>query len=192
MSIEERRRPLVVAVVGPRKSGKTAVAECVISSLSRAGLSVGAVKRVHEEGFTIDREGKDSWRLARAGAEVVAVVAPGEASLVRRGLEWSEGLEWALTEMAELGVDVIVVEGAHSVLGSRSDVMKILVARDEEELERVLEGTRPPIAAVSGPVSSRRELEERLGVRLVDFCSNEEAAVEVLGLGRKGFGFHVG
>lgn len=57
-------------ICGFSGSGKTTVIEEVIGSLARRGLKVGIVKHdVH--GLNIDREGKDSDRFFRAGADVI-------------------------------------------------------------------------------------------------------------------------
>ena len=59
----------VLAVCGFSGSGKTTLLEAVIPVLAGRGLAVGIVKH-DAHGFTIDRPGKDSDRLFRAGAGV--------------------------------------------------------------------------------------------------------------------------
>lgn len=72
----------VLAVCGHSGSGKTTLLESVIPHLVAGGLSVGVVKH-DAHGFQIDRPGKDSDRLFRAGAEVV-LRGPGETAVRSR------------------------------------------------------------------------------------------------------------
>ena len=88
-------------------TGKTTYLEALTAELKRRGLRVAAVKHDAHR-FDIDREGKDSHRLAAAGADVVAV-ADGEKCAL---------LEYRPVDFAALlskitGVDVILVEGWH-------------------------------------------------------------------------------
>jgi len=67
----------VLAVCGWSGSGKTTLLESAIARLTAQGLRVAAVKH-DAHGLAIDRPGKDSDRLFRAGADV-ALRGPGEA-----------------------------------------------------------------------------------------------------------------
>ena len=83
MAARRRRRltPLL-AVSGPSGAGKTRLLVRLLAALRRRGLRVGAIKHSgHPHSF--DRPGKDSDRLARAGA--VAVVVQGPAGLAYFG-----------------------------------------------------------------------------------------------------------
>jgi len=72
-----------LAVCGWSGSGKTTALEAVIPELTAQGLAVGVVKH-DAHGLDVDRPGKDSDRLFRAGADVV-VHAPDEALARRHG-----------------------------------------------------------------------------------------------------------
>lgn len=67
----------VLAVCGWSGSGKTTLLETAIARLTAQGLRVAAVKH-DAHGVAVDRPGKDSDRLFRAGADV-ALGGPGEA-----------------------------------------------------------------------------------------------------------------
>lgn len=85
--------------------GKTTYLERLIPALKTRGLRVGVVKH-HGHDTELDQEGKDSWRFTRAGADVTAVVSPGQAAFIEnRGLNPEEAVEriW--------GVDLILAEG---------------------------------------------------------------------------------
>lgn len=85
--------------------GKTTYLERLIPALKAHGLRVGVVKH-HGHDTELDQEGKDSWRFARAGADVTAVVSPGQAAFIEnRGLNPEE------TVSRIRGVDLILTEG---------------------------------------------------------------------------------
>ena len=77
----------VWSLVAQSNTGKTTYLEKLIPALGRLGLTVGVVKHDAHD-FEIDYEGKDSWRLSRAGAEVTAV-AVSYTHLAGRG--WCGG-----------------------------------------------------------------------------------------------------
>ena len=113
----------VVCVVGKSDTGKTTFMEKLIAELKRRGYRVGTIKHnVH--GFQLDKPGKDSWRHAQAGSDVVVIASPGKLALIER-LE----RELTLDEVAAriTGVDIILAEGY-----KRSDKPKIEVFRWEK------------------------------------------------------------
>ena len=73
--------PAVVAVIGPSGSGKTSLIEDLVATLTREqGLKVGYLKTTAHS-LQSDHEGKDTWRIRRAGAGASAVVSrSGSAS----------------------------------------------------------------------------------------------------------------
>ena len=68
--------PTVICLRGPSGSGKTTLAEQLLVALRAAGLRVGFVKRSHH---VLDVQGKDSARLAVAGAAAVVQGVDGAA-----------------------------------------------------------------------------------------------------------------
>ncbi|NIN51937.1 MAG: hypothetical protein GTO23_02040 [Nitrososphaeria archaeon] len=60
-----RATPILV-VVGKKDSGKTRVIEYLVSNLAATGMRVAILKHVHHPDFTLDIQGKDSWKHARA------------------------------------------------------------------------------------------------------------------------------
>ena len=93
-------------------TGKTTYLEALIAALKARGARVAAVKHDAHR-FDLDREGKDSWRFARAGAEVVAI-ADGEKCAVMdyRPVRFNE----LLSRIRD--VDLILVEGWHAEAGN--------------------------------------------------------------------------
>ena len=64
-------KPIVIAVVGGKKIGKTRTIETLIRHLAKEGYKIGAVKHIPEPNFTIDQKGKDTWTYAQSGATVI-------------------------------------------------------------------------------------------------------------------------
>jgi molybdopterin-guanine dinucleotide biosynthesis adapter protein len=71
-STNDRR---ILAVCGPSGSGKTRLLVRLIPALIERGLSIAAIKHSGHP-HDLDRRGKDSQRLRRAGARAVAVQGP--------------------------------------------------------------------------------------------------------------------
>jgi len=144
---------VVVAVVGHKKSGKTWTMEYLISRLAEMGFKVGAVKHIHEEGITIDTPGKDTWRFAKAGAKVILSASPDEVALIKKSKMYYGNLDNILECLKGEDLDFIFIEGFHSLVAKRTDVYKILTAKDAEDLNSLLVGTEPPILAATGVIS---------------------------------------
>ena len=64
----------VVSVVGVSDSGKTTLMERLLKEIKSRGWRVATIK--HDlHGFDIDKPGKDSWRHARAGADIGRMIS---------------------------------------------------------------------------------------------------------------------
>lgn len=61
----------VFSVYGYSGSGKTTTVECLIKELMRRNYTVGTVKDIHYEGFSLDTEGSNTDRHRKAGAQLV-------------------------------------------------------------------------------------------------------------------------
>lgn len=73
----------IICIVGASDSGKTTFMEKLIPELTGRGYLVGTVKHdVH--GFEMDREGKDTWRHRKAGAQTIAISSPHQVASIRR------------------------------------------------------------------------------------------------------------
>ncbi len=56
-------------------TGKTTLLEQLIPELNQANISIAMVKHTHHEKFDIDKPGKDSYRLRKAGAAQMLVAS---------------------------------------------------------------------------------------------------------------------
>jgi molybdopterin-guanine dinucleotide biosynthesis protein B len=137
-----------IAIIGSKKSGKTSIAEIVISYFAKQGLTIGTIKHIHHADFTIDREGSDTWRHRRAGAKLVAYFSPSEAGMMLKVGREPESIEEVLRFTNLLRVDLLVIEGFHRLVAKRADVGKIIAFKDLADLEERVKGTEPPIIAL--------------------------------------------
>jgi len=97
----------VISIVGKSNSGKTTLLEKLIPELKRRGYRVATVKH-DTHGFEVDRPGKDTWRLAQAGAEAVVISSSDKLALIKRVAR-----EQSLAEIAALvgEADIVLTEG---------------------------------------------------------------------------------
>jgi len=71
----------LLAVTGRSGAGKTTLLTALLPRLREAGLRVAAVKQARAD-FEVDRRGKDSWRLRKAGAAATPAPAGEDAWLL--------------------------------------------------------------------------------------------------------------
>lgn len=98
----------VISVVGLSKSGKTTFLESLVAELVRRGIRVGVVKHTPHE-FQVDKEGKDSFRLRKAGAKTVVLSSPHQIAVIS---DLKEELPLAqIVERFMAHVDIVITEG---------------------------------------------------------------------------------
>jgi molybdopterin-guanine dinucleotide biosynthesis adapter protein len=141
---------LLVAAVGVSGSGKTVTIEYLTGKLSVEGYCVGNIKHIHHKGFTIDKEGTNTWRYAQAGSKVIVAVSPEEVDVIKKTETELADLDQILALLKDEELDVIFIEGFHGVIGKREDVLKIITAKDEAAIDETLKGTVGPVIAISG------------------------------------------
>lgn len=98
---------IINVVAGCSNTGKTVLIEGLIKELKKRGKSVATIKHdVH--GFDIDKEGKDTWRHRKAGAEAVIISSKKRMALIRE-VEEEIPLEELIDEVKDF--DFIIIEG---------------------------------------------------------------------------------
>ncbi|HMK83158.1 MAG TPA: molybdopterin-guanine dinucleotide biosynthesis protein B, partial [Candidatus Bathyarchaeia archaeon] len=150
--MSEKITPLVVAVVGTSGSGKTATIEYLTYNLTKLGFQVGVAKHIHREGFTIDTEGKDTWKHAKAGARIVIGASPNELAIIKKTTRETPFKDIHKILDAEQ-LDIALLEGFSSATSERTNLLKIVAAKNASDLSFILSKTRAPILAITGRVS---------------------------------------
>lgn len=96
-------------------TGKTTLLEQLIPGLNQANIRVAMVKHTHHEKFDIDKPGKDSYRLRKAGAEQMLVASANRwALMVEQPLQERTAEPDLFALLAHLDLkktDLILVEG---------------------------------------------------------------------------------
>lgn len=110
----------IISVVGKSDVGKTTLLVKLIPELKARGYRIATIKH-DTHGFDIDRPGKDTWKHAEAGADIVAISSPSKVAFIEK-----VDRELTLDEVASRikGVDLIITEGY-----KRGDKPKIEVHR---------------------------------------------------------------
>lgn len=92
-------------------TGKTTLLTRILPVLAARHLRVGLVKHAHHE-FEIDRPGKDSYRLRRAGAcQVLLGSSQRWALLVEHEVKGDKPLEFHVGHLDLDNLDLVLVEG---------------------------------------------------------------------------------
>ena len=95
----------IYSVVAFSGTGKTTLLVKLVAELKSRGLRLAVIKHDAHE-FDIDHEGKDSWRLTKAGADVTVVVSASKAAIIENRPVPFETLVSRISD-----VDIIFTEG---------------------------------------------------------------------------------
>jgi molybdopterin-guanine dinucleotide biosynthesis protein B/molybdopterin-guanine dinucleotide biosynthesis protein len=124
-------------------TGKTTLLEKVIVELKARGWRVGVIKHDAHR-FEIDHPGKDSYRLAAAGADTMLISSPEKLALVKRHTTSPPIQEQIATYFGD--VDIVLTEGF-----KQSGLPKIEVHRRERSATLLCRGDEndPTLIAVA-------------------------------------------
>lgn len=136
-------RGKAVAFVARSGTGKTTLLEKLIAELKRRDRRVGAIKHDAHR-FDIDHPGKDSYRLAAAGADTTLITSGEKLALVRKHAASPPAEEIVAAYFGD--VDIVLVEGFRG-----SALPRIAVHRRERggEVPRRAAATDPLLIAVA-------------------------------------------
>ncbi|WP_407559159.1 bifunctional molybdopterin-guanine dinucleotide biosynthesis adaptor protein MobB/molybdopterin molybdotransferase MoeA [Vibrio parahaemolyticus] len=95
-------------------TGKTTLLEALLPKLTKAGLRIGMLKHAHHN-FDVDKPGKDSYRLRKAGASQMLIASRNRFALMTETPEAEAEFEYLLTRFDEDKLDVVLVEGCKNI-----------------------------------------------------------------------------
>ncbi|MCE9845695.1 bifunctional molybdopterin-guanine dinucleotide biosynthesis adaptor protein MobB/molybdopterin molybdotransferase MoeA [Vibrio alginolyticus] len=95
-------------------TGKTTLLEALLPKLTEAGLRIGMLKHAHHN-FDVDKPGKDSYRLRKAGASQMLIASRNRFALMTETPEAEAEFEYLLTRFDEGKLDVVLVEGCKNI-----------------------------------------------------------------------------
>ncbi len=155
----------VFAVSGFTKSGKTTTITAIIAALVKKGYSVGSIKDIHFEAFSMDTEGKNTYLHRQAGASTVTAKGGKESAV----------MYYKHMELADLLVhyseDFVAVEGCKD-----QAVPQIVTAKTKEELDELINGKT---IAISGVISNDMHCEYK-GIPIINSQTDVEAIVAII------------
>ena len=164
----------VIAIVGSKSSGKTTTIEILTRELTRRGYKIAAAKHIPEPNFTIDKEGKDTWRFAKSGAKTIISIASHEMTTIEKLEEASLSLKKILKKCE--GNDIAFLEGFKELVSKKRSVQKIVVVKSEKEAVEALKSFKP-ILAFTGPYSTESL---KLRIAYVDVLKNSEKIADIV------------
>jgi molybdopterin-guanine dinucleotide biosynthesis protein MobB len=129
--------------------------EYLTTQLTSLGYRVGVAKHIHEQGFTIDTEGKDTWRHARAGARIVIGASPNELAIIKKEPSGIE-IEEITGTLNNSEIDIALLEGFSGASDGIEKLPKVVAAKNERDLKYTLSHTKPPILAITGPITQKK------------------------------------
>lgn len=91
-------------------TGKTTLLERLIPNLTDQGLKIGVIKHAHHD-FDIDQQGKDSFRLRKAGASQMLINSRYRSALITETPESEQSCQQLLNALDHDSLDLILIEG---------------------------------------------------------------------------------
>jgi len=166
---------VIVAVVGSSNSGKTTTVEALIRGLTKRGYTVASAKHIPEPEFTIDTEGKDTWRHSKAGASTVLIVAPNELTTIKKVDTTNYSLEQVIAEFPD-EIDIIILEGFKHLVGQNMTIPKIVANKTVNEKSEALERYKNILAFIGSIPEKKVETE----IPFVDALKEPEKLVDLV------------
>ncbi|GHX09163.1 molybdopterin biosynthesis MoeA protein [Vibrio cholerae] len=95
-------------------TGKTTLLEALLPKLTAAGLRIGLLKHAHHD-FDVDKPGKDSYRLRKAGASQMLIASRNRHALMTETPDAEAEFDYLLNRFDAEKLDVILVEGCKNI-----------------------------------------------------------------------------
>lgn len=179
----------IVAFIGSSGTGKTTLIEYLISRLSEKNLRIATAKHMHHH-FTIDPDGKDTHKFSEAGSSVVIGYAPDKTVIIKNREPPLEHIEQIISQIRNEKLDLILLEGFHSIIAKNEGIAKVVTAKNEMDLSRTLKGTVEPIIAVAGLISNNRNQSCVGSIPLIELERNGDELVKMIGEMVQGISVH--
>ena len=113
----------LLGITGYSGSGKTTLLEKIVPELTALGLRVAVIKHSHHNA-SVDKEGKDSWRMKDAGASQVIMACDNRWALMTETPCEPVSLHYLAEQFDPNLTDLILVEGF-----KQEPIAKILLHR---------------------------------------------------------------
>lgn len=162
----------VVNIQGRKKTGKTTTVTNIISELVRRGYSVGSVKGIHIDGFTMDTDSADTGKHKKAGANPVTARCHDETNIMF-------GRRMNLQEILKhYDNDWVVIE-SHVDLNCPNVVTGLTGEYSGEGSDKSLEEQINELTIACSGVAAN-ELDEFRGIPVVNSLTDIERLVDLI------------
>ncbi len=146
----------VLGIVAWSGTGKTSLLERLIPELKNNGIRVAAIKHSHHD-FEIDKQGKDSDRLRKAGAgQIILASKYRTAFIIEEDGESEPDLFEQLKRLDTDRLDLVLVEGFRQEAIPKIEVFRPALNKPllylEDEAIVAVASDEPPEQAISVPV----------------------------------------
>lgn len=126
--------PVISIVANASNLGKTTILCKIIKELKDRDYKVATIKHHHKDNIEIDKPGKDSWKHAESGTDIVVVSSPTKIAKIEKTEK-----EYTLDEITRTieNVDIIITEGYKKENKSKIEILRkglseeIISNRDE-------------------------------------------------------------
>ncbi|WP_456295649.1 bifunctional molybdopterin-guanine dinucleotide biosynthesis adaptor protein MobB/molybdopterin molybdotransferase MoeA [Vibrio sp. AK197] len=109
-------------------TGKTTLLEALIPLLTQQGLRLGVLKHAHHE-FDVDKPGKDSYRLRKAGATQMLVASHQRHVMMTETPEREADFDDLLSRFDHHQLDLILVEGCKNIAFDKIELHRDAVGK---------------------------------------------------------------
>jgi len=134
----------VISVVARSGTGKTTYLERLIPELKKRGITLGVIKHDAHK-FDIDIPGKDSWRIAQAGTDIVAITSAEKTAMIEKH-EQPVPLNKIIRRMRTC--DLILTEGYKAGFKPKIEIRRTALGNDplcaDDELVAVVSDDNQP------------------------------------------------
>jgi molybdopterin-guanine dinucleotide biosynthesis adapter protein len=148
---------VIIAAIGISGSGKTTTLEYLISHLNNENCRIGVIKHIHQQNFTMDKEGTNTWRFSKAGSKITVAISPEEIAIIEKTSNSLNDLDKIIKFLENEKLDIIFIEGFKGEISKRQEIRKIITAKTSEDLQKTLDNTVPPILAISGLIAKTEQ-----------------------------------
>jgi len=128
----------------------------------------------------MDKAGTNTWRYAKAGSKVIVAISPEEVDIIKKTKMALNDLDKIIALLEQDKLDIVFIEGFHSLIAKRKDVPKIITAKDQNSLEQTLEGTVSPIIAIAGIVAKNSSSSTYLDVPIIKVPEDGQKLIELV------------
>ncbi len=163
----------ILSFIGFSRSGKTTSIESIVNYLSKFKSHIVVLKNIHQENFTIDTPGKNTWRYTQAGANIVVSHSKKESAImINKKLSLEKLFKLALTiyeitEEKNTEYRFIIFEGFREIQEN-----KVLCVKDTEEIIKQIDKN---VTSISGSIfSDENELLKSIEYYPIPFINIKE------------------